>query len=130
VTDALLFLHLLSAAMVFAALALFTALVLGARLERGTVTLSRVLWNGGLVGAIVFGIALAIDVDGYEIWDAWILIAIGLWLVVGPIGERGPRAYLDRSDEGALPSTYAQTHWLATAIVLLMLADMIWKPWA
>jgi len=130
VTDALLFLHLLSAATVFAAVAAFTALTLGARMERGTVMLYRVLWNAGLIGALIFGFALALDVEGYSLLDAWVLIAIALWIAVGPIGERTPRAYLEAGGEAAIPSGAIRAHWLSVAIVVLILADMIWKPWA
>ena len=86
-TDTLLFLHLLAAASLFAAIVAFTALVLGARLELGTVRTFLTLWHIGLVGVFIFGIALAFDIDGYDIFDGWVLIAIGLWLAAGWSGE-------------------------------------------
>ena len=51
------------------------------------------LWHIGLVGVFLLGLALAIDIDGYEIWSAWVLIAIALWMTVGGFGDRLPAAY-------------------------------------
>src|SRR5918999_419881 len=33
----------------------------------------------GTIGTLVFGIWLALYVDGYELWDGWILAALVLW---------------------------------------------------
>ena len=46
-----------------------------------------------MVGVFLLGIALAIDIDGYEIWSAWVLIAIALWLTIGGFGDKLPAAY-------------------------------------
>lgn len=130
-TDALLFLHLLSAAALVTASVAFTAIVLGARLELSAVRIFLALWHIGLVGVIIFGLALAIDIDGYEIWSAWVLIAIALWMAAGATGDRMPAAYRAASEAGGpLPSAVARTHWISVVVVLLLLADMIWKPWA
>lgn len=127
-SDTLLFLHLLSAAVVFSAIATLSAVALGAKLEVGTVMVFQRLWNLGLVGLLVFGVWLAIDLDSYEIWDAWIIIAIVLWAGVGPLGDRLPLAYRD-AEGGDVPARVVRLHWIAMAVVLLLLADMIWKPW-
>jgi hypothetical protein len=130
-TDALLFLHLLSAAALVTASVAFTAIALGARLELSALRIFLALWHIGLVGVIIFGLALAIDIDGYEIWSAWVLIAIALWLAAGATGDRMPAAYrAAREAGGSLPSAAARIHWISVAVVLLLLADMIWKPWA
>ena len=129
-TDALLFLHLLSAATLVAGLAAFSAAVLGARLELGVVRTFVVLWNAGMVGVLLFGLALAIDIDGYDPWDAWVLIAIGLWLAAGGIGDNVARALRDAGEGGPLPARTARMNWLLVALVVLLLADMVWKPWA
>jgi hypothetical protein len=130
-TDALLFLHLLSAAALFAGIVAFTAIVLGARPERGAVRAFVATYSVGLVGLLVFGIALAIDIDGYEIWSGWVLIAIGLWLAAGATGEKVYKAYLEDGEQGAaIPNSAARAHWIHIAIVLLLLADMVGKPWA
>ena len=130
-TDALLFLHVLSAAALVTGLVAFTAIAYGASVELSSLRLYTALWHIGLVGVFLLGIALAIDIDGYEIWDAWVLIAIALWMTVGAFGDRLPGAYKDAGGPGsALPAGVVRSHWITVAIVLLMLADMIVKPWA
>src|SRR4029079_2051260 len=123
-TDTLLFLHLLPAASLFAAIVAFTALVLGARLELGTVRTFLALWHIGLVGVFIFGIALAFDIDDYDIFDGWVLIAIALWLVAGWGGDKVPLAYRD-AGAATIPAGVARIHWIHVAVVLLLLADMI-----
>jgi hypothetical protein len=131
VTDTLLFLHLLSAVALFAAIMCISASVLGARLQPGVVRPFLVLSQVGQLGVLVFGLALAIDIDEYDPWDVWVLIAIGLWLVAGATGDRVGRAYRE-AGEGATWSApaIARAHWIHTAAVVLLLADMVWKPWA
>src|SRR4051794_323290 len=61
---------------------------------RRAIAYSRVAAIGGpLVGAgaglaLLLGIALAIDLDEYQVWDAWILISIVLWAIGGATGSR------------------------------------------
>jgi hypothetical protein len=130
-TDALLFLHLLSAAALVAAVAGFTAAALGARYEVGSARAFTVLWRAGILGVIVFGIALAIDIDGYAIWDAWVLIAIAIWLVLGAFGDRVAAAAVATARDGTpMAADVARGQWILVVLVLLLLADMIWKPWA
>ncbi len=130
-TDALLFLHVLSAAALVTGLVAFTAIAYGARVELSALRVYVALWHIGLVGVFLLGIALAIDIDGYDVWDLWVLIAIALWMTVGAFGDRLPRAYKDTGGPGAtLPAGVVRWHWIAVVIVLLMLADMIVKPWA
>lgn len=130
-TDALLFLHLLSAAMLFVTVVVLSAVVLGARLQPSAVKASNALWNIGAVGTLVLGIALAIDIDGYEIWDAWIVIAMVLWLAAGGTGDRVRASLEDAAGSGvAVARGVATSHWIRVALVVLLLADMIWKPWA
>ncbi len=38
--------------------------------------------------ALLLGIALAIDLDDYQVWDAWILVSILLWAIGGAAGSR------------------------------------------
>ena len=81
------------------------------------------------MGLLVFGAALAIDLDSYELWDTWIIIAIVIWLGLGPMGDRLPIAY--RETGGAsVPAEAIRIHWISMALVVVLLADMIWKPWA
>ena len=50
------------------------------------------LWNAGGLGVIVFGVWLALEVDGYELWDGWIVAAIVLWFVGSGAGAGSARA--------------------------------------
>ena len=102
----------------------------------------------GMVGTIVFGIWLAIEVNEYELWDGWIIAAIILWLGFGAIGSRIGKVYYPARDrakalvaEGrdeANPELNAmlrsQTglmlHIATVALALLLLIDMIYKPGA
>ena len=130
-TDTLLFLHLLSAVAIFAAIVCFSAVVLGAQLQPAVVRPFLVLSQVGLLGVFLFGLALAIDIDEYDPWDVWVLIAIFLWLAAGGTGDRVVRAY--REAEGGTPAVtadVARAHWIHVAVVVLLLADMVWKPWA
>jgi uncharacterized membrane protein len=102
----------------------------------------------GAVGTIVIGIYLAFAVDGYAIWDGWIIAAIVLWVVAGDIGQRTGAAYrqgmnkakelaaagkmgpdnellaLNRTQTGLVLQT------LTSVVLLLILLDMIFKPGA
>jgi hypothetical protein len=130
-TDTLLFLHLLSAASLFAGVVAYSAVVLGADVEPATMRIFTTLSRVGLVGVLVFGLALAIDLDAYHPWDGWVLIAIVLWLGAGGTGDRVAAAYRESGGEWAsVPRDIARTHWIHVALVVLLLADMIWKPWA
>ena len=102
----------------------------------------------GAVGTIVIGIYLAFAVDGYAIWDGWIIAAIVLWAISGALGQRTGAAYmqgmnkakeLDAAgktgpDEGLLALNRTQAglilHSLTSLAVLLILLDMIFKPGA
>jgi len=102
----------------------------------------------GAGGTIVLGIWLAFALDGYAIWDGWIIAALVLWAVSGAFGSRTGAAYmkgmnkakeleaagqrganaellaLNRTSNGVL------MHALTSAAVLLILLDMIFKPGA
>jgi len=130
-TDTLLFLHLLSAAALFTGLVVFTAISFGAAVELSSLRIYSVIWHVGVVGVFLLGIALAIDIDGYEIWSAWVLIAIALWLTIGAFGDKLPAAYKEAGGPGAtLSADVIRAHWITVVIVVLLLADMIVKPWA
>lgn len=129
-TDALLFLHLLMATLLFVTMAVFTAYAFGARVDGATLTVARAGWGIGGLGTLVLGIALAIDIDAYDPWDTWVLIAIVLWFFAygaSEAAERGAREALEGA--GTLAANAVRAHWVRTALILLLLADMIWKPW-
>ena len=129
--DALLFLHVISAAIAFVTLAAFSAYALGARLDRPGLTAANIAWNVSGFGLLVFGVWLAIYVDGYEIWSGWIVIALVLLALATETGRRamvGAEAALESG--GSIGQGAVAMHWARTLFVVLILADMVWKPWA
>ncbi|MGH3038464.1 MAG: hypothetical protein ACRDLZ_03530 [Gaiellaceae bacterium] len=102
----------------------------------------------GLVVAIGFGIWLAILRDSFQVWDGWVIAAIVLWSIATVAllrsfveyarpaekaralvasGQTGPDAELtalNRTSTGLLLRV------LASAAVVLIVIDMIWKPGA
>ena len=155
--DWMLALHVLSAFSLVAGIVLFWVLIfVGWRTDtpKGTLVLNPVAKVGsatvgiGMVGTIVFGLWLAFSIGNYNIWDAWIVIALVLWFLGGALGRKTGEAYLEgpkkaqelqeagqngpnaellalnRTSRGLLLQT------LTSLVVLLILVDMIWKPWA
>jgi hypothetical protein len=120
----LLFLHVLSAFLLVGAVVMLSALALGASPPERTLTLADRLWDVGGIGTLLFGVWLALDIDGYGIFDVWIIAAIVLWLGATELGRRARAA---RTDD---PPRFVQWHWLSAAVVALLLADMIFKPGA
>jgi uncharacterized membrane protein len=155
--DWLLFLHVLAAFALVAAVVLFTVVIAAAwgkdvpsevaRLFRIS-RMGEILIGIGSVGVLVFGIWLAIDVDGYELWDGWIVAAFVLWLALGAVGAREGKVYnaaRDRARElgragNDSPSPELQAlvrsreglwlHVASLALVVAFLIDMIFKPGA
>jgi hypothetical protein len=130
VTDTLLFLHLLSAAALFVAVVIFSSYAVGAPVDRATFTAGRIGWIVGAIGVLVFGVWLALRIDGYELWDAWVLIALALWFLSYGAGETAEAGAREALEGGSLGQRAVAAHWVRTALVLLLLADMVWKPWA
>jgi hypothetical protein len=155
--DWMLAFHVLSAFSLVAGLALFWVLIVaGRRIDTpaDTLRLGPVARVGnttigiGMGGTILFGVYLAFALDGYAIWDGWILAALVLWFVGAALGRRtgaeyirapkkameleeggqtGPNAELlalNRTSRGVL------LHTLTSLVALLILIDMIWKPGA
>jgi uncharacterized membrane protein len=155
--DWLLFLHIASAFALVAALVLYTVLIAVvwnkdvptdvARLFRIS-KVGDVLIAVGSIGVLVFGIWLAIDADGYEVWDGWVIAALVLWFVMGAFGSRTGKIYNAARDQAKslaregnnAPSAELRTLvqdrrglWFHTGdviVVLLLLIDMIFKPGA
>ena len=125
--DALLFLHVLAAFTLMVTAVTYSAVALGAPAGGRAIGVANVLWDVGVLGTLVFGIWLALDVDGYEIWDGWILGALVLWALATEAGRRA-KEELTPSDGGAGGATLM--HWLRTVGVVGMLVLMVWKPGA
>jgi uncharacterized membrane protein len=155
--DWMLALHVLSAFSWVAGTILFWVLIVAVRTTdtpEGTIRMEPAVKVGnaaigiGMVGTIVFGLWLAFSVGGYEIWDGWIIAALVLWVISMPLGQRTGAAYMQGMTKAqelraagetgpsaellALnrTSTGLLLHFLASVAVLLILADMIWKPGA
>jgi uncharacterized membrane protein len=155
--DWLLFLHVLAAFSIMAGIVLSTYLVVASlQIDRpGDVTrmlrLARVgdvLWAIGAGGTLIFGVLLAIEVDGYALWDGWIVAALVIWFAVGALAGRlskhfdaardRARALLADGRDGPSPELGEilrsprglALHALVVALVVLLLIDMIWKPGA
>jgi Predicted integral membrane protein (DUF2269) len=155
--DWLLALHVLSAFAYVGGIVLFWVLVVAVRktdTPDGTIRMEPIVKVGnvavgiGAVGTILIGIWLAFALDGYAIWDGWIIAAIVLWAIAAGIGQRTGAAYmqgmtkakeleaagqsgsnsellaLNRTSTGLLMQS------LASIVLLLILLDMIFKPGA
>jgi hypothetical protein len=92
---------------------------------------------GMVASVVVFTVVFAIDLDGYEVWDGWILAAIVLWAIAAGAGIRlgmGYQEALDRSrGEGALAVSTdrsALLYGVMTVAVAALLVVMIYKPGA
>jgi hypothetical protein len=122
----LLFLHVLAGFAVVAGVTAYGVLVFNDAARGALAQPALALWNGGALGVLVFGVWLAIDVDGYDLWDGWILAAFVLWLIAGAAGGRLSRG-LSEGDDTVDARLLVGIMALAT---LLLLVDMIFKPGA
>jgi len=155
--DWILALHVLSAFSYVAGVVLFWVLVVAVRgtdTPDGTIRMDPVAKVGnaavgiGAGGTIVLGIWLAFSIGGYDIWDGWIIAALVLWFISAEVGRRTGAAYLQGMNKAKELRTAGETgpstellalnrtreglvlHVLASAVVLLILVDMSWKPGA
>ena len=150
-------LHLLSAATLVGSLVMSWIVVvasLSADTPDVTLSLNRVarvsipLIVVGLVGAIAFGLWLAVVRIDFHPWDGWVIGAIVLWGIATVAlfrsfveyakpteearkliasGQTGPSAELTALNRS---STGLVLRALASAAVVLIVIDMIWKPGA
>ena len=141
-TDWILSLHVLSAVALVGGLAGLWAIVLATRPAEGgpaaaaPLSIARpltIVVAAGMVGTLVFGIWLAIDIDAYELWDPWIVAALVLWVVGGGLGDRSGRAFAEAAsaDDARAPWRRGTIlHAASSAVALVVLVLMIWKPGA
>jgi hypothetical protein len=150
-------LHVLSAFLLVAGMTLFWVLiVVGRRIDTpgDTLRLGPMTKVGnatvgiGMGGTIALGVYLAFAIDGYAIWDGWIIAALVLWAVGAALGQRTGAAFLEAPRKALELEAAGQTgsnadllalnrtsrgvlfHFLTSVVVLLILIDMIWKPGA
>ena len=152
-----LFLHLLSAFALVGGLTLFGVAQVAARrtdLPAVAQALGRIVVVGttglraGLIGTVVFGVWLAVIVNGLSSLDGWILATLALWLVTGALGDRSVVLFrratrlagdlVSRGEDG--PSDELATAYRRGSLLFLrigalvsavaVLALMVWKPGA
>jgi hypothetical protein len=127
----LLFLHVSAAFLLVAGLVAYGRLVLsgGEGARRALAQPALALWNAGGLGVLVSGIWLALNVDGYELWDGWIIAAIVLWLIASGAGGRLARGVREGGAPGGADPARLLLAIMALA-TLALLFDMIFKPGA
>ena len=128
--DFLLFVHVLSAFFLGAAVVIFSSFVLGGPIDRPSKLTAEILWGVGGVGTLVFGIWLALNRPEYEIWDGWIIAALVLWLLANGAGARVSRDVKPTPDGSAIAidRRVVFAHLMRVLWVVLLLVDMVWKP--
>jgi hypothetical protein len=129
VYDFLLFVHVLSAFALGAMTVMYSSFAFGGPAPARAVTTAQVLDGIGGAGTIIFGVWLALYLDGYEIWDGWIIAAIVLWAAAAETGRRS-HAALTASGTAVADSAMVRWHWIRAVLIVLLLADMVWKPGA
>jgi hypothetical protein len=148
-------LHLIAALAVASALVLYSALVVSGR-RMASLEQTRMLFRvapvatpliaAGSVLVLIFGVILAINggPQDFEIWNAWVIIGIVLWALLGAIGQRTGAYYTavqelaegggDGAEQEVLARlrepTGALLHLATLGVFVLLLLDMIFKPWA
>ena len=149
--DWMLVLHLFAAFAIAAALVLFSVLVVAGR-RMTTLGQTQALFRVGRVGGpligvgmglvLLVGIVLAIDSEDYQLWDAWVLIALALWALSAFVGGRTGTYYTGvqkLAEEGGSEAevlarlrapTGVRWHAATVVVFLLLVLDMIFKPWA
>ena len=135
--DWLLFLHVLSAFLVVGGLTALWGLLLATRPGAPMVAAEEARRYGrimgpivgvGMGGAILLGIALAIDSERYHPWDGWVIAALVLWLFAGWAGGEAGKRF--EKDPVAGRSAGIGFQALNSLAVLAILVLMIWKPGA
>ena len=128
----LLFLHLLAAFLLVSGLVAYSVLVLSGGSEAVARSLgppALALWNAGGLGTLVFGVWLALDIDGYELWDGWIIAALVLWVIGSGAAGRLGTALREGQPTGRIEGARMMVGVMALA-TLLLLVVMIFKPGA
>jgi hypothetical protein len=130
--DALLFIHVLAAFFLAAAVVIYTAFVLGGPVNRSTRLVAEILWGVGGLGTLVFGIWLALNRPEYDFWDGWILAALVLWFLATGSGAQASRGVQPTGDDSAVAIDRRTmiAHWMRVFWFTALLVVMVWKPGA
>ena len=155
--DWLLALHVLSAFAYIGGIVLFWVLIVAVRTTdtpAGTIRMEPIVKVGnaavgiGAVGTLLLGIWLAFKLDSYAIWDAWIIAAFVLWAISGALGQRTGATYMQGMNKAKELDSAGQAgantellalnrtsngvvlHTVVSVAALLLVLDMIFKPWA
>ena len=124
-SDTLLFLHLIAAFLLAVTIVMYSAVALGATTDRRVLFVADRCWDVGGLGTLIFGIWLALNLDQYDFFDFWILLALVLWLVATGLGQS-----VQRRIGGDDARAVAALHWIRTIVVIALLVTMVWKPGA
>ena len=122
----LLFFHLIAAFLLAVTVVMYSAVALGAASSPRMLFVADRCWDVGGLGTLIFGIWLALNLDQYDFFDGWILLALALWFVATGLGQSVQRRI--GSEDAA--SAVAAMHWIRTIVVLALLVTMVWKPGA
>jgi hypothetical protein len=125
VYDWLLFLHLLAAFLLAVTIVMYSAVALGATTSPRMLFVADRCWDVGGLGTLIFGIWLALNLDQYDFFDGWILLALFLWFVATGLGQS-----IQRRIGGDDIRSVIALHWIRTIVVIGLLVTMIWKPGA
>ena len=123
--DTLLFLHLIAAFLLAVTIAMYSAVALGATTSPRILFVADRCWDVGGLGTLIFGIWLALNLDQYDFFDGWILLALLLWFVATGLGQT-----IQRRIGGDDIRSVIALHWIRTIVVIGLLVTMIWKPGA
>ena len=123
--DWLLFLHLVAAFLLAVTIVMYSAVALGATSSPRMLFVADRCWDVGGLGTLIFGIWLALNLEQYDFFDGWILLALFLWFVATGLGQSVQR----RIGGDGIRSVIA-LHCIRTAVVIGLLVTMIWKPGA
>ena len=121
----LLFFHLIAAFLLAVTVVMYSAVALGAASSPRMLFVADRCWDVGGLGTLIFGIWLALNLDEYDFFDGWILLALALWFVATGLGQSVQRR-IGSDDARAVTAL----HWIRTIVVIALLVTMVWKPGA
>jgi hypothetical protein len=121
----LLFFHLFAAFLLAVTIVMYSAVALRATSSPRMLFVADRCWDVGGLGTLIFGIWLALNLEQYDFFDGWILLALLLWFVATGLGQTVQR-WIGGDD---IRSVIA-LHWIRTIVVIGLLVTMIWKPGA